>query len=105
MVIKIVPNDKGNPPGKLADAELHFGGESPLVGLKRLAARSLGHAPHHHATQQKRNHRHPLLQAHDLQRMQGQKEKVVESQRAEQGVWRNLSAGHERVHNQRLGER
>jgi hypothetical protein len=23
MVIKIVPNDKGNPPGKLADAELH----------------------------------------------------------------------------------
>ena len=22
--IKIVPNDKGNPPGKLADAELHF---------------------------------------------------------------------------------
>ena len=24
MVIKIVPNDKGNPPGKLADAELHF---------------------------------------------------------------------------------
>ena len=24
MVIKIVPNDKGNPAGKLADAELHF---------------------------------------------------------------------------------
>jgi hypothetical protein len=24
MVIKITPNDKGNPPGKLADAELHF---------------------------------------------------------------------------------
>ena len=24
MVIKIVPNDKGNPTGKLADAELHF---------------------------------------------------------------------------------
>ena len=24
MVVKIVPNDKGNPPGKLADAELHF---------------------------------------------------------------------------------
>ena len=23
-VVKIVPNDKGNPPGKLADAELHF---------------------------------------------------------------------------------
>ena len=33
MVIKIVPNDKGNPPGKLAEAELHFiGGE--LDGLK-----------------------------------------------------------------------
>ena len=24
MVVKIVPNDKGNPAGKLADAELHF---------------------------------------------------------------------------------
>jgi len=24
MVVKIVPNDKPNPPGKLADAELHF---------------------------------------------------------------------------------
>ena len=24
MTIKITPNDKGNPPGKLADAELHF---------------------------------------------------------------------------------
>ena len=24
MVVKITPNDKGNPPGKLADAELHF---------------------------------------------------------------------------------
>lgn len=24
MTVKIVPNDKGNPPGKLADAELHF---------------------------------------------------------------------------------
>ena len=24
MIIRIVPNDKGNPPGKLADAELHF---------------------------------------------------------------------------------
>jgi hypothetical protein len=33
MVVKIVPNDKGNPAGKLADAELHFtGGE--LDGLK-----------------------------------------------------------------------
>ncbi len=33
MTVKIAPNDKGNPPGKLADAELHFtGGE--LEGLK-----------------------------------------------------------------------
>src|SRR3989442_13249153 len=24
LVVKISPNDKGNPPGKLADAELHF---------------------------------------------------------------------------------
>ena len=33
MVVKIVPNDKGNPPGKLADAELHFT-EGELDGLK-----------------------------------------------------------------------
>lgn len=33
MTIKFVPNDKGNPPGKLADAELHFSG-GPLDGLK-----------------------------------------------------------------------
>lgn len=33
MTIKFVPNDKGNPPGKLADAELHFIG-GPLDGLK-----------------------------------------------------------------------
>jgi hypothetical protein len=24
MIVKITPNDKGNPPGKLADAEIHF---------------------------------------------------------------------------------
>jgi hypothetical protein len=36
MTVKIIPNDKGNPPGKLADAELHFGGESPLAGLKLI---------------------------------------------------------------------
>jgi len=35
MVVKIVPNDKGNPPGKLADAELHFRG-GPLEGLKLI---------------------------------------------------------------------
>jgi hypothetical protein len=35
MTIKIIPNDKGNPPGKLADAELHFT-EGPLEGLKLI---------------------------------------------------------------------
>jgi hypothetical protein len=35
MTVKIVPNDKGNPPGKLADAELHFT-EGPLDGLKLI---------------------------------------------------------------------
>ena len=33
MVVKIVPNDKGNPPSKLADAELHFT-DGVLEGLK-----------------------------------------------------------------------
>ena len=35
MVVKITPNDKGNPPGKLADAELHFT-DGPLEGLKLI---------------------------------------------------------------------
>lgn len=35
MTIKILPNDKGNPPGKLADAELHFT-EGVLDGLKLI---------------------------------------------------------------------
>ena len=35
MVVKIVPNDKQNPPGKLADAELHFT-DGELGGLKLL---------------------------------------------------------------------
>ena len=35
MTIKIMPNDKGNPPGKLADAELHFS-DGPLEGLKLI---------------------------------------------------------------------
>lgn len=35
MTVRFFPNDKGNPPGKLADAELHFlGGE--LDGLKLI---------------------------------------------------------------------
>lgn len=33
MRVTFVTNDKGNPPGKLADAELHFSG-GPLDGLK-----------------------------------------------------------------------
>jgi hypothetical protein len=35
VTIKITPNDKGNPPGKLAEAELHFT-EGPLEGLKLI---------------------------------------------------------------------
>ncbi|HZR24215.1 MAG TPA: hypothetical protein VFA59_11545 [Vicinamibacterales bacterium] len=35
MTIKITPNDKGIPAGKLADAELHFAeGDGALAGLK-----------------------------------------------------------------------
>jgi hypothetical protein len=33
MVIKCAPNDKGNPAGKLADAEVHFT-EGELRGMK-----------------------------------------------------------------------
>jgi hypothetical protein len=33
--VKITLNDKKNPPGKLADAELHFT-EGPLAGLKLI---------------------------------------------------------------------
>ena len=35
IVVKITANDKGNPPGKLADAELHFT-TGPLDGLKLI---------------------------------------------------------------------
>ena len=35
MTVKFTPNDKGNPPGKLADAELHFT-DGPLEGLKLI---------------------------------------------------------------------
>ncbi len=35
MTIKITSNDKGTPPGKLADAELHFT-DGPLAGLKLI---------------------------------------------------------------------
>jgi hypothetical protein len=35
MTIKITPNDRGNPPGKLAEAEMHFN-EGVLDGLKLI---------------------------------------------------------------------
>jgi hypothetical protein len=35
MTIKILPNDKGSPAGKLADAEIHFT-SGPLEGLKLI---------------------------------------------------------------------
>ena len=35
MVVKITPNEKNNPPGKLADTELHFT-EGVLDGLKLI---------------------------------------------------------------------
>ena len=37
MSVKIIPNEKGNPPGKLADAEVVFEAEAgPLSGLKLI---------------------------------------------------------------------
>jgi hypothetical protein len=35
VTVKFIPNDKGNPPGKLADAELHFT-DGVLEGLKLI---------------------------------------------------------------------
>jgi hypothetical protein len=35
MTVKILPNDRSNPPGKLADAELHFT-DGALTGLKLI---------------------------------------------------------------------
>ncbi len=36
VTVKIIANDRGNPPGKLADVELHFAGDSVLAGLKLI---------------------------------------------------------------------
>jgi hypothetical protein len=36
LTVKILVNDRGTPVGKLADAELHFAGDSPLAGLKLI---------------------------------------------------------------------
>lgn len=35
VTVKITPNDKGNPPGKLADVELHFT-DGVFAGLKLI---------------------------------------------------------------------
>ena len=35
VTVKITPNDKGNPPGKLADAEIHFG-DGVFASLKLI---------------------------------------------------------------------
>ena len=37
ITVKFIPNDKGNPVGKLVDAELHFGDDAgPFAGLKLI---------------------------------------------------------------------
>ena len=36
VTVKIIANDRGNPPGKLADIELHFSGDSVFAGLKLI---------------------------------------------------------------------
>jgi|SRR5579871_4656814 len=36
LTVKIMANDRGNPPGKLADAELLFSGDSALAGMKLI---------------------------------------------------------------------
>ena len=41
MTVKFFPNDKGNPPGKLADAELHFSG-GPARRPEARGLRGLG---------------------------------------------------------------
>ena len=35
MTVKIIVNEKGNPPGRLAEAALHFS-DGPLKGLKLI---------------------------------------------------------------------
>ena len=57
LTVKIIPNDKGNPPGKLADVELHFvaptEGPSILADVQAITygetqheAKALQHAAH-----------------------------------------------------------
>ena len=48
MTVKIVLNDKGNPPGKLADAELHFdAADSTNAVFIRHCAQQLAEWPGH----------------------------------------------------------
>src|SRR5205823_3994754 len=49
MTVKIIPNDKGNPPGKLADAEIHFEDvqqECPACEGTRMVAITLAGGDH-----------------------------------------------------------
>lgn len=41
MEIKIVPNATGNPPGKVADAEIHFGADDGILSGCRLIGFSI----------------------------------------------------------------
>ena len=36
ITVKIIANDRGNPPGKVADVEVHFVGDSLFAGLKLI---------------------------------------------------------------------
>jgi hypothetical protein len=36
VTVKVILNDAGNPPGKVAEAELHFNGGGALDGLKLI---------------------------------------------------------------------
>ena len=36
ITVTIIANDRGNPPGKLADVEVHFVGDSLFAGLKLI---------------------------------------------------------------------
>ena len=36
ITVKIIANDRGNPPGKLADVEVHFVADSLFAGLKLI---------------------------------------------------------------------
>ena len=58
---------------------------TPLLGLGRLAARALGQPSRDHATGQKRDHRHPLLNSGNANRVQRKQEKIIECHGAQNG--------------------